>query len=231
MSLSSIAELESEKISCPLTLDLSKVGGAVDTVIVSPFLRPEEFEEILNSQVIIQEIGHVSVRGYNSTDNFGNLTSVFTLIYLTHAGVTADDLVIVSVKDSTEPHPCSEMDVLMEFLVNVETVQELWMPSTFQLGFNVSAQQQQLTGELPLDAPRDQLQSEMRELITWRCEVEEDLDQKTIFYADYELGGGRRRNNDTSFCGAYSERNPWIVWQNSEGYSLSSVPYVCHFTL
>lgn len=230
--------VETANASCFVTIDLSRGSRVVDSISISPFYEAKELEQLLNDVGEISALGRVSVRksGYEGTNEMfwsANMPVEFTVIYVSQFGVTINEMVTLSFSSEEGNFTsCGTVDTnstQLGVVVAVETTQDLNSPGSFQVGFNVSSRQQRLTQSLSLDASADMLRNELTELLSWGCTEEARIADKTLIYEDYESEGmGRNRDNSTSFCGAYSNRNPYISWVAGDngGYRLSDRPYV-----
>ena len=219
-----------ETVSCSLAVDLVVNGAVLSTVTLSPFHDAEDIQELVNSAIAdLTEVGGrvaVKRRGSESEGDWfwsPNTPVQFDVIHLTPLGVAASDVVTVGVCSTGEcTSYCVIQDSNVDLTVGIETIQEASSPMSFQMAFNTSSQQQRDTETLPLDATNDMLRSALTGLLSWDCTEEEGIAEKTILYEQYEEPG---RDNSTSFCGAYSEHNPYIFYQDSD-YRLDNVPYV-----
>lgn len=231
-----LEQSQTANASCNVTVNLSRGGSVIDTISISPFHEAEELEHQLNGVEAVSAFGRVSVRksGYEGTnDTFwsANMSVEFTIIYVFQFfGVTINEMVTLSEEGNFTS--CSNSDTnstQFGVMVTVETIQNLSSPGSFEVGFNISSQQQRLTRQLSLNTSADMLLNELTELLSWGCMEEEGIADKTLIFEDYEREGmGRNRDNSTSFCGAYSNKNPFISWVagSDRGYKISNKPYV-----
>lgn len=220
--------------SCTITMSVHGQGD-VESVDVSPFNSAEELQDILNEVQVISAVGHVTVQKGGYTGLSGEFWSSdesveITVIFLTRLGLVVSDMITIAV--STENTSCiadNENSTQHALTVSMETVQTLSYPASYDIGFDISSQLQRRSQPLPLNASAETLRGELTEMLSWGCMEEDNLDAKTLIYEDYEDSGrGIRRDNSTSFCGLYSERNPYQIWSETgdEPFSVNEIPYV-----
>lgn len=205
------------------------------SVNFSPFSSASELEEMLNGVGEISALGSVVVqrRGYEGSEVgfwFSNMQVDFTVVFLTRLGVSESDMLTLVI--SAEQASCVSADsgsTRLDLVVDIETIQEFSSPASFNVGFNISSQLERVTRPLPLDASSEMLREELTGLLSWGCEEEEGLEDKTLLYEDYESSGrGQRRRNSTFFCGSYSEYVPFTIWNSpsDEPFRINDFPYV-----
>ena len=225
----------SEGVSCSLAVDLVRGGTFIETMTLSPFRDAEEIEELLN-MAIPETSGHVIVRRRGSESESdrdwflsSDMSVEFDVVYLTPLSVATSNVVTLAtcLTGDCDAYCMTTGDANAtrhDLTVSIETVQEFSSPDSFQVAFNTNSQQPRRTGPLPLNATNDALCGELTELLSWECNEEEGIAEKTIFYEEYETLT-RDTSNSTSFCGAYSRINPYIFWSGGQ-YRVDNVPYV-----
>ena len=223
-------DMKNESSHLYIALNISKYDRVVDSIVFSPASNASEVEYRLNQIEDIRAVGRVTVLKDEDRDMSNTISIQFTVIYLTQFEVSQSMVPIIKL-DLEQIVSCGGID----YMVDVETIQTLTYPSSFKIGFNANSQQYRQTTPLPLNASSEMLRSNLTELLSWGCteEDEESIAQKTILYEKYESEGeGRTRDNSTSFCGFYSNRNPVYVWRESNNgtYRLNTVPYVRKLT-
>ena len=223
--------------SCTITIGVYREEDFLESVNISPFDSEEELQDILNEVESISEVGHVMVQkgGYNGTSEelwSSDEAVEITVIFLTRAGVAVGDMITIAVAMEDELLSCIADNENSTLLVVVETVQALSYPTSYDIGFNISSQLQRRSQPLPLDASAETVHEELTEMLSWGCVVEDNLAAKTLAYEDYEESVSEdldaSRDNSTSFCGLYSERDPDELWSATKGeaFSVNEIPYV-----
>lgn len=229
-----VDQSQSVNITCAVMMDIARGREVVRTISFSPFSTASELEEALNGFKEIDALGRVAVQkqGYEGSEVgfwFSDIAVEFTVVFLTRLGVSLND--IVTLNFNSEQVSCVDaISVQLGLTVGMETIQEPSYPASFDVGFDINSQLQRLTEPLPLDTSPEMLRGELTELLSWGCEEEEVLEEKTLLYEGFESSGrGRARDNSTSFCGSYSERNPGQVWRTSdESFRITEFPYVSY---
>ena len=233
VTIRSVDKMGSGEVPCSVSLNITRNSRLVDTVSFSPFSSSRDVEEELNKGM---NVGRVSVQkgGYSGDQDMFWLSDIpieFTVIFLTPFGTMMNDVPILSTEERMNNFSCSAEDSnsTLQLSVEVEMIQGPSYPETFSAGFAVGSQQQRLTGRLPLNASSSLLQDKLTGLLSWGCNLEENIEQQTFSYYDYEGGSSGNRRNNTAFCGSYSNRNPRTVWSSSSNqgsYRVDTVPYV-----
>lgn len=222
-------------ITCAITMDITRGGDTLGSVSLSPFSNASELERSLNSLSALDGLGYVVVekRGYDSSPAgfwLSDSPVEFTVIFLTRFGIPMATIPTLSISTSASCVSADSSSIPLNLTVGMENIQDLRYPTSFDVGFNFSSQLQRATKPLPLTASPEVLRDELTELLSWGCVEEENLDEKTLIYENYESSGrGRRRDNSTSFCGSYSDSNAFEIWSRSEQpFRIDEFSYVSH---
>ena len=215
------APADNSTLICRIPLSLSTTVN----LTISRDMSPEDLEERLNDQPLIQDVGGVRVlKEYYDGDYFmtENLLDVkFTIIFLTRPDVGMSDIPLLSLRSDSDvlvcDHTPSDNNATSEeytITVSVDTVQSLSYPSDFRVGFVPLTQPPRHTPLLPLNVTADQLSDEISPLFAWECESDVDMltqQGRVKFHSDFE----EIEDDTTSFCGHYSKHNPRNVWRSS----------------
>ena len=220
-------------ITCAVSMDITRGGDAVASVSFSPFSSASQLEEMLNAVQEIAATGSVAVKrqGYEGSEVgfwFSDAQVEFTIIFLTRLGVPDSDVLTLALRPEAS---CLSGDdsnsTQLELTMAIKTIQNANSPATFDVGFNISSQLERVTRPLPLDTTSETLREELTGLLSQGCVEEAGLAEKTLLYENYESSGSSRRDNSTSFCGVYSQRDSSQIWSTSdEAFRISDYPYV-----
>ena len=186
------------EMDCQISVNISN-----EAIFLMPESTPNDVAEILNGLQSIQRVGHVVVQREDNRNETGVIT--FTIIFLTKFGTAESDIPEITVNPT--PASCGNTNQTVE----IELVQELTVPESFQVGFNDNDRQQRFTNSLPLNVSAEEMKAEITDLFAWQCETTRP--RGTVLYnATYETSSESTRDNTTSFCGHYSVKNPGIIW-------------------
>ncbi len=165
----------------------------------------EDIASSVNELPSVQSIGYIEVfqDEYERDDNFVHLTFVFV-------SISESSLPLLSV--NSDPPNCNQS----LFTVTVETVQNLTVPQSINLGFDDSVVPR-YTNYLPVEElTSDAIHEEVTSLFGSVCDETSVLPSKRIrFAASYEDSDEESRDDSTSFCGLFSLRSPGTLWEDS----------------
>jgi len=221
---SSSAQLNGS-VSCPVTLRVRK-GSEDVQVTVSVFAAASEWEEQLNNVNLIAMIGTVLVTktGHSgSASEFWSSTSSvinFDIVFATNYGVSDGDIPTISV---ASPITCSGNSSL-SLSATGEVIQSASVPASFMVGFNRTLSgQPRYTSPIPANATEADATEKLNHLLTWGCDVDDDISTKSDVFETYETST-TTRSHPNAFCGFQSLENPGVVRDTT--YALSTRPYV-----
>ena len=186
------------EMDCEISLNISN-----EAIFLMPESTADDVAEILNGLQSIQRVGRVVVQREDNRNETGVIT--FTITFLSKFGTGQSDIPEITVNPT--PASCGNTSQTAE----IELVQELTVPESFQVGFNDNDRQQRFTNSLPLNVSAEEMKAEITDLFAWQCETTRS--RGTVLYnATYETSSESTRDNTTSFCGHYSVKNPGIIW-------------------
>ena len=202
-------------------------------VTISPNMNSNELEDLLNGLDAVQRVGAVRViKDYENSEYFSDssiLDVQFTIVFVTSVSVQQSDIPELTLTGGSSVINCVNLDADLnatnttdeEYLISVsiETTQNLTYPDLFNLGFEQPSQPPRYTPNFLLNVTTDVIETEVSNLFAWECDS--DFDPPTengpiLYHADYEASSESNRDNETAFCGHYSERNPRTVWNDGD---------------
>ena len=186
------------EMDCEIFLNISN-----EAIFIMPESTANDVAEILNDLQSIQRVGHAVVQKEDNRNETGVIT--FTIIFLSKFGTGQSNIPEITINPT--PASCGNTSQTVE----IELVQGLTVPESFQVGFNDNDRQQRFTNSLPLNVSAEEMKAEITDLFAWQCETIRP--RGTVLYnATYETSSESTRDNTTSFCGHYSVKNPGIIW-------------------
>lgn len=202
-------------------------------ITISSDMSSNELEDLLNDLSAVQRVGAVRViKDYRNSDYFqpsGDLNVQFTIVFVTPVTVQQSDIPELTLTGGSNVINCVNLDADVNatnttdeeysISVSIETTQNLTYPKGFNLGFEQPGQPPRYTPNFLPNVTSDSIQTEVSNLFAWKCDSNVDAlseNSLILYHADYESSNENNRDNETAFCGHYSERNPGVVWNDGD---------------
>ena len=225
---------EEAAASCNVTLDIrldANPPSQTYQIVVSPETLPYQLAEALNGIPLVRDIGRVEVEKREG----GDFDITFVVVFVTRFG-TPDALIPrITPYNSTQvvcpvSNTSSNASGSNILEVSVRRTQNLTYPESFNVGFDAEGSVPRFTPDLSPATSAGELQANLSRLFAQECDVQPEgifeNEARVIEYQSYESSSHDRREFSTSFCGRYSEHNPYNVWSNSIGFRAAEFRYV-----